>query len=81
MARRKRISSSLFRKMAQRLGLPPGTPVHVGEKKTEKVVVRVVFYDAEGAELKWPWGYPAAPGLMAMISPFMLWYFNRKGWL
>jgi len=52
MARRKRTSSSLFRKRAQKVGLPPGTLVHVGEKKTEKVVVRVVFYDAEGAELR-----------------------------
>ncbi len=52
MARRKRTSPSLFRKRAQKVGLPPGTLVHVGEKKTERVVVRVVFYDADEAEVR-----------------------------
>lgn len=32
-------------------------------------------------ELKWPWGYPLAIGLMVLSSLLFLWYFRRKKWL
>jgi magnesium transporter len=31
-------------------GLPPGTPVHVGERKTEKVTISIVNYDRDGCK-------------------------------
>jgi magnesium transporter len=31
-------------------------------------------------ELKWPWGYYAALGLMAGVAAVMLFYFHRKKW-
>ncbi|MDO9529389.1 MAG: magnesium/cobalt transporter CorA [Syntrophales bacterium] len=35
----------LFKRMSKKVGLPPGTLVHVGEKKTEKVKITVIDYD------------------------------------
>jgi magnesium transporter len=32
-------------------------------------------------ELKWPWGYPFALGLMALSVAAPIIYFRRKGWL
>lgn len=32
-------------------------------------------------ELEWPWGYPAALGLMGLVGLCMVWYFKKKGWL
>jgi magnesium transporter len=32
--------------MSKKIGLPPGTVVHVGEKKTEKVKITIIDYDA-----------------------------------
>jgi magnesium transporter len=32
-------------------------------------------------ELAWPWGYPFALGLMAVVAVLLLFYFKRKGWL
>lgn len=32
-------------------------------------------------ELKWPWGYPAALGLMGLIGLAMLFFFKSKKWL
>ena len=32
-------------------------------------------------ELSWPWGYPVALGLMALIALALLYYFRRKDWL
>ncbi len=32
-------------------------------------------------ELKWPWGYPMALGLMGMVAAIMLLGFRRKKWL
>ncbi len=32
-------------------------------------------------ELEWPWGYPAAMGLMGMVSVSMVLYFKKKGWI
>jgi len=31
-------------------------------------------------ELAWPWGYPMALGVMALVAGGMLLYFRRKGW-
>lgn len=36
---------SLIKKRVKKLGLPPGTLVHVGEKKVEKVRLKVIDYD------------------------------------
>lgn len=35
----------LFGRLSEKSGLPPGTPVHVGEKKAEKVNISVLDYD------------------------------------
>ena len=32
-------------------------------------------------ELKWPWGYPVALGLIAVSSGIMYWRFRKSGWL
>jgi magnesium transporter len=32
-------------------------------------------------ELHWRWGYPAALGVMALISGALLYYFKRIRWL
>jgi magnesium transporter len=32
-------------------------------------------------ELNWPYGYPAALGLMASVAIGMVCYFRRKGWI
>ncbi|MBL8307734.1 MAG: magnesium/cobalt transporter CorA [Rubrivivax sp.] len=32
-------------------------------------------------ELKWPWGYPAALGLIASVCGVMYWRFRKSGWL
>ena len=37
--------SKLFPKVSKKAGLPPGTPVFVGEKKVEKVRITVIDYD------------------------------------
>jgi magnesium transporter len=37
----------LFRKTSKKVGLSPGTLVHIGEKKVEKVRITVIDYDAE----------------------------------
>jgi magnesium transporter len=36
-----------FRKKDSKIGLAPGTLVHVGEKKVEKVIIKVVAYNSE----------------------------------
>lgn len=38
--------------MSQKAGLPPGTPVYVGEKKTEEVKITIIDYDREHFELR-----------------------------
>ena len=35
----------LFKKVLKKPGLPPGTLVHVGEKKTKEVTIRIIDYD------------------------------------
>jgi magnesium transporter len=37
----------LFKRISKKAGLPPGTLVHVGEKKTEEVRIRLIDYDEE----------------------------------
>jgi magnesium transporter len=32
-------------------------------------------------ELRWPWGYPFALGLMAAVAAAMLLWFRRRGWI
>jgi magnesium transporter len=32
-------------------------------------------------ELKWPFGYPFAIGLMILSALLPYWFFKRKGWL
>ena len=39
-----------FQKMKKKPGLAPGTLIHVGEKKVEKVRIRVIDYDEENIE-------------------------------
>jgi magnesium transporter len=38
---------NLIRRMSKKAGLPPGTPVHTGERKTDKVNITVFDYDAD----------------------------------
>ena len=35
----------LFKRVSKKIGLPPGTLVHIGEKKTEKVEMDLIDYD------------------------------------
>lgn len=41
-----------FKKRSEKGGLPPGTLIHIGEKKVEKVVITVINYDSERYEEK-----------------------------
>ncbi len=42
----------LFRKASKRVGLPPGTLIHIGEKKAEKARITVMDYNESQAEDK-----------------------------
>lgn len=44
--------SRFFKKRTQKIGLPPGTLIHVGEKKVEKTKITIIDYDAEHLEEK-----------------------------
>lgn len=48
---RRREGAALAKKRSRKVGLPPGTLVHVGEKKTEEVCIRVVRYDPDHVEV------------------------------
>lgn len=37
--------AKLYKKRSKKAGLPPGTLIHVGEKKTEKVKITIIEYD------------------------------------
>jgi len=37
--------AKLTKKRSKKAGLPPGTLIHIGEKKTEKVKITIVEYD------------------------------------
>ncbi len=40
-----------IKKISQKKGLPPGTPVYIGEERTEKVKVTIVDYDSDRFEM------------------------------
>jgi magnesium transporter len=40
----------LFKKSSQKAGLPPGSPVHVGERKAEEVKITLIDYDQTNYE-------------------------------
>jgi len=42
----------LFRKSSKKAGLSPGTLVHIGEKKVERVRIRIIDYDVEQFQVK-----------------------------
>ncbi|MFQ6052090.1 MAG: magnesium/cobalt transporter CorA [Candidatus Hydrothermarchaeota archaeon] len=42
----------LIKKRSEKVGLPPGTLVHIGEKKTEKVRITIIDYDETNFEEK-----------------------------
>ena len=37
--------AKLYKKRSKKAGLPPGTLIHIGEKKTEKVKITIIDYD------------------------------------
>lgn len=39
-----------LKKASKKAGLSPGTLIHVGEKKSEKVRIRIIDYDEEKIE-------------------------------
>jgi magnesium transporter len=41
----------IVRKISDKAGLPPGSPVYVGEKRTEKVKITVIDYDEKNFEM------------------------------
>jgi len=41
------VEPGIFRRKQSKVGLAPGTLVHVGEKKAEKVVIRALVYNSE----------------------------------
>jgi magnesium transporter len=43
---------AFFEKLSQKAGLPPGTPVYVGERKAEEVKITVIDYDEENFEAR-----------------------------
>ena len=49
---RKKTTEKSERKRSQKAGLPPGTLVHVGPERTEKVRISVIDYSPEGVEEK-----------------------------
>ena len=42
----------VFRRASRKVGLPPGTLVHIGEKRTEKVRITVIDYDEAQSQEK-----------------------------
>ena len=65
-----------FRKGSGKAGLPPGTLVHVGEKRAEKVRIDMVGYDKDGVERKSD--IPASE-CRALIGRFNVVWFNITG--
>lgn len=41
---------AFFKKVSEKAGLPPGTLVHIGEKRAEQVRIRIMDYDEAGFE-------------------------------
>jgi len=44
--------SRFIKKRSKKVGLPPGTLVHIGEKKTDKVRITIIDYDEANFEEK-----------------------------
>ena len=44
--------STLLKKRSKKTGLPPGTLVHIGEKKIDKTKITVIDYDESHCEEK-----------------------------
>jgi len=42
----------IMRRRSKTRGLPPGTPVHMGDRKVEKVKIRIIDYDASNVQEK-----------------------------
>ncbi len=64
MSRKRRQGAGFARKRSSKVGLPPATLVHVGEKRTEEVLIRVVQYDQDRAELLEPKGVEECKSLV-----------------
>jgi magnesium transporter len=45
-----RIMARFIKKISKKAGLPPGSLVHIGEKKVERVRIRIIDYDQEHFE-------------------------------
>ena len=41
-----------IKKLSPKTGLPPGTLIHIGKKRTEKVRITIIDYNAENYEEK-----------------------------
>jgi len=44
--------SRLFKKRGQKAGLPPGSLVYIGEKRTRRVTITIIDYDESRVEEK-----------------------------
>ena len=42
----------IFKRRSEKSGLPPGSPVYVGEKKTEKIKITIIDYDEKELETR-----------------------------
>ena len=47
--------SRLIKKASKKVGLPPGTIVHIGEEKTDKARITVIDYDEAAIQEKECW--------------------------
>ena len=77
-----------MKKSSGKLGLPPGTLVHIGEKKTEIVKIQLMFIAGiygmnfeNMPELKLSWGYFGVWGMIGTVGILMVVFFKGKGWL
>ena len=46
----KQLKPKIKKKSSAKIGLPPGSIIYLGEKKVEKVIIKVTEYDEAGAE-------------------------------
>lgn len=44
--------TKLLKRRSRKAGLPPGTLMHIGKKKTEKLVITLIDYDEKNLEEK-----------------------------
>jgi magnesium transporter len=47
-----RVTHKFLNRRSKKIGLPPGAPVHIGEKKVEKVEIELYDFDPEGYSTK-----------------------------